>query len=166
MPTENGTQTDFAGEAWDNFRQEGFADVKAAAGHALEKAKVYLSRIDDFEEEAIIRQLKSKAHVMKRRHAGLELLLGHMMAHGPTGVPRWEELSAEEKEGVGTKSKYLDEMHEVLENNPPGTFGDKTSLYRKVSKRLGNKEGACRQHMNRYMEDEPEDESAWRDYLL
>lgn len=107
MSTENGTQTDFAGEAWDNFRQEGFADVKAAAEHALEKAKVYLSRIDDFEEKTTIRQLKGKARVMKRRHAGLELLLAHMIAHGPSDVPPWGEVSDKKKREIGELESYI-----------------------------------------------------------
>lgn len=67
-----------ASNAWEDFRGEGFADVKAAAEYCGDQAQVYDSWADELDDQLSAHQAAGKALFYERRLAGLEL---------PT--PRW-----------------------------------------------------------------------------
>jgi len=162
----------YAASAWEDFRGEGFADVKAAAEYYDDQAQVYGSWADEFDDQLTSRQCSLKVSFYERRRAGLDLLLAHMAHYGPGDIPAWSSLPEEKRKQpsgnseLDTLSKYQDEIQEVLESNPPGTFNNKTALYRRVDERMGLSGDACRRYLNQEMDDEPSDEEEWREYLL
>jgi len=162
----------YAASAWEEFRGEGFADVKAAAEYCDDQAQVYDSWADEFDDQLTSRQCSHKVLFYERRKAALELLLAHMAHYGPGDIPAWDSVSEEKRKQLSgnfeldTLSKYQDEIQEVLESNPPGTFDKKTPIYRRVDERMGLSGNACRRYLSQNMEDEPSDEEEWREYLL
>lgn len=153
-------------EAWNEGRDMGPADLQAMADWMSERWREQMETARELKEDKPqqARWYFVRGWRIRYRLGAITDLLDYISAYGPSDVPEWQDSGRHGE--VGKLAQYLDEIQRVLEESPSGSFGDKTSLYRAVSKRLGNEEGACKQHLYRYMDDEPEDEQAWRDYLM
>lgn len=88
------------GQAWDDFRNEGFADVQAALQWCREQAEAHAERkeeVDELTHPQAAKHHARKSRVLSRRATGLSMLLEYMAVQGPSGVPEWEKAFLDEE---------------------------------------------------------------------
>jgi len=158
----NRTDVELTREAYRDFRGMGYADLKALHG-------AINARMDRLEEHGDIDSPSSddreRFRFLQWRSYAAGMLRRFMEERGRP--PEWGELPPHLRRkfsAEGRLGEYLDEITEVLEKNPPGSFGSKTAIYRAVDERMGQADG-CRTYINRNMDEEPKDENEWREYL-
>jgi hypothetical protein len=100
----NDRPKDTVGSAWDDFREEGPADIRAALKWCQQQAPTYKENAESLEEQGRQEQakiMKRTARAMLRRQDGLEMLLNWISVRGPKDVPTWEQLTGEQKTELG-----------------------------------------------------------------
>jgi hypothetical protein len=107
------------GEAWDDYRKSGPADVKAALQWASEKAesqKEQRQLCNRFGDPEGAQYYKEKEEALQRRAAGLYALLAYMVEQGPDDVPCFEIIASRVNE-----DNENDDIFDLQDFIPEGT---------------------------------------------
>ena len=165
-------------EIWTRFTRMSYSDLRALADRAEMRGDELRRRLhreadamdagEISDEEAIFDgQHHYYANLLKLRAS---LARQAMQAVEELGeVPEWEEVRPDVQERLANINNSLKRHTEAisiaLRRKEPGTFGDKTNLYREASQIQELGEDATREYIRNHMEDEPESEREWREHL-
>jgi endonuclease V-like protein UPF0215 family len=165
-------------EIWEDLTDMDYADIQALAESAAARAAELRHRIHAETEAVESGKVTEEDTLFDGQHhyyAGLLTLRANLARQAAQAfeergkVPEQEDLQPDVLEQIRNLNNTLDQHREaikiVLERKDPGTFGDKTSLYREASNLLGLGEDATRNYLLSNLDDEPQDEREWREHL-
>ena len=165
-------------EIWEGLTDMDYADIQALAESAADRATELRHRIHAEAEAVESGKVTEEDTLFDGQHhyyAGLLTLRANLARQAAQAfeergkVPEWEDLQPDVPEQIpdsnNTLRQHIDAIKIVLERKDPGTFGDKTNLYREASNLLGLGEDATRNYLLDNMNNEPQNEREWREHL-